>query len=130
ARERGRVVPPGMRGTAFADAAKARVAHAERLVDVPARELVEGLTGSAADDLAERDEVDVAVDEARARGAAERLAVEALQHLFVARPLLAQIEVRRKPRTVSEQLLDGDLLPPLALQLRDVVRGGVAQAEL
>src|SRR5437763_1416072 len=97
-----------------------RVAHPQRLVDVFARELVERHARGASDYFAERDEVDVAVDEAQAGRASERLIVESLQHFVVARPLLAQIEVGRVAGAVREKVFDCYLLAPLAFEFGDV----------
>ena len=43
---------------------KHRVAHAERLVDLLANELVQGLAADPANDFAQKLEIDIAIDEA------------------------------------------------------------------
>src|SRR5205085_1130470 len=112
------------------DRFETRVAQAERHVDVAARKLVERLPAHAMHDFAERDEIDVAIDEARARRIAQPLRCESLNRLVVARPLLREIEIRREARTVRQQLLDGYLLAPLAFDFRDVAHERIIQTHL
>jgi hypothetical protein len=60
---------------------------------VPLRVGVERLTTHAADDLAEQKEVDIAVDEAFARGRVERFQAGAADRFVVAVELHRELEV-------------------------------------
>src|SRR5437660_2961768 len=85
---------------------KPGVAHAQRRKNTLARKLIKRLAADAMYDFAERDVVDVTVNETRAGLITQRLAIESLHRLIVSAPSLFQIEVRSKARSVREQLFD------------------------
>src|SRR5437660_6991881 len=98
---------------------KASVTHTERRKNISARELVEHQSAHAMHDFAERDVVDVAVNEARAWLRAQRLAVQTLHRFVVSTPSFPKIEIRSKASHVRQQVFDRDCIPPSALHLRN-----------
>ena len=70
------------------------------------RELVERLAADAPDDVAEQEEVDVAVDEPLAGRRGRDLLDRQLDGLVVAGPLVAEIDVRPQPGCVRQQVPD------------------------
>ena len=70
-----------------------RVLHAERLENIPARELVERQPADPANDVAEQEVVDVAVDEPFARRGGGDLAHRELDRRVGASPRVGEIDI-------------------------------------
>ena len=95
------------------------------------RELVERLAAHAADDVAEQEEVDVAVDEARARRSGRAPPRSRARSPCRSRStVVAEVEVRPQPRHVRHQVADRDVRLAVALEARNERRDAVAQADL
>ena len=106
-----------------------RVLHTERLEDVLARVIRDHLAAQAVHELAQQDEIDVAVDEPRARGSGGRIGVGQLDAVLVAGPRNLERHVRLQAREVRHQVADGDVAVA-ALELRNVLGDLVVQPEL
>ena len=74
--------------------AKQRLAHAQRLENALSRELLQRHSAQLVDDLAQQNEIDVAVDEALVRLRDRDLAVRALDAVFVPAPDRFEVEIR------------------------------------
>ena len=81
------------------------------------------------DHLAERDIVNVAVDEARPRRVPQRLAIETLDRFVIPGPTITQIEIRSEAAHVRHQLFDGDRVPAFAFHLGDELNNGITQSD-
>ena len=93
--------------------------HAERLEDVRLRVAIERLAADAAHDVAEQEEIDVAVDEPLA-GRRRRHFVDARADRFVgAVKLDLELEVGPQPGRVRQQMADGDAALAVAAELRE-----------
>src|SRR5690606_22948467 len=106
-----------------------RVAHPERAGDVGGDVLVEALAGDPLDDLAERDEPEVAVDVAGAR-LARRCHVPHAPEGGGLVGRAPQVDPGRQTGGVGEQLLDGDRLLAVRREGGDVGGGGVREVDL
>ena len=76
--------------------------------------------------FAQRDVVDVAINEARARSIPQRLAIQSLHSFVVSNPTLSEIEIRCKAGSVREQLFDGDRVAAFALHFRNELHDRIA----
>ena len=83
-----------------------RVLHPERLEDAFAREAIEGQPAHALDDVAEEEEVDVAVDEALARPRRGHFVDGKRDRRLVAHPRVRKVDVWPEPGDVREQVTD------------------------
>ena len=106
-----------------------RVFHAQRLEDPLTRELIERLAAHAADDVAEQEEIDVAVDEPFTGCRSGHFFDSQGNGGLGALPRVGQIDVRTQPGHVSQQVPDGDVCLPVTFEPRDVARDPVAQAD-
>ena len=77
--------------------------------------LIERHAAHARDDVAEQEEVDVAVDESLARRRGRHFVARQLDRRVVALPRIAEIDVGPQARDVRQQMADGD--GPLAVAL-------------
>src|SRR5216683_3198806 len=98
---------------------KAGIAHAQRRKNILARELVKHLAADTMHDFTESNVVDIAINKARARLTAQRLAIQTLHRFIVTSPTIAQIKIRSKAGHVSQQLLDRDRVAAVAFHLRN-----------
>ncbi len=73
-----------------------RVSHAKWNENILARKFIEHLSTDAMNHFAQRDVIDVTIDEACARWSPQRLVIEAFHRFVVAVPALFQIKVRSK----------------------------------
>ncbi len=101
---------------------ESRVDHPERLEDRPLRVDVQRLAAQPRHDVAEHEEVDVAVDEPFARRRGRHLVPRQLDGGVVSGPRLAQIDVRTQARHVRKEMADGDLAFAVALESRKDTR--------
>ena len=76
--------------------------------------------------FAQRDVVDVAVNETRSGRAAQRLAIQTLDRLVIAGPPIAQIEIGSKARHVGKQLFDRDRVAPFTFHFGDKLSDRIA----
>ena len=104
-----------------------RVVHTQRQKNILSRKLVERQTARAMNYFAERDVVDIAVDEFGARRIAQRFTHQPLDRLVIVVPAIPQIEVRRIAGAMCQQQLDRDAFPALAFDLGNVIRQWVAE---
>ena len=84
------------------------VFHPERFEDVRLRKMVEALTADASNDLAEHEEVDVAVDEALAGRGGRHLVDRTADRFVRAVELDLELEVGAQPGRVRQEMPDRD----------------------
>ena len=96
-----------------------RVAHAERHEDPLADVVLERQAGHPRHDLAEQEEVDVAVDEPLAWRRQQHLLGRAVNGDVVAVELVLQRQVRPETGHVRQQVADGDVFLAVTRELRD-----------
>ena len=106
-----------------------RVLHPERLEDALAGELIQRLPAHARDDVAEEEEVDVAVDEPLTGQRGRNLLDGALDRGVVPEPLVGHVDVGPEAGDVGEQVPDGDVALAVACELRDEGRDPVGEAK-
>ena len=100
---------------------EAGLRHAERPEHARLQVRIERLPGDARDDVAEQEEVDVAVDERLAGRRRRHFVFRQLDRGVVAGPRM-QIDVGPQPRDVRQQVADRDAAFSVALESRDVAR--------
>ena len=101
-----------------------RLGHPERREDVFVREPVERLPADSLDDLAEQEEIDVAVDESRARRGGRNLLHRELDGGVAADPLIGEVHIGPQARHVGQQVANRDV--GLAIPLEPGDEGGDA----
>ena len=105
------------------------VAHPERAKQDLLRVDVQRFPAGDADDFAEQEVVDVAIDEALARRRGQHLVPRELDGSVIALPRLAKIQVRSEARGMRHQVSDRDPALPVALEARNPGRDRIAQAD-
>ncbi len=109
---------------------EARVRHVQRFINMRQRVLVERHAGNAVHQLAQHFEINVAIQEARARGINRRFVVCHLERGVVSLPRLLQVEVLAQAGSMRKKLSEGDLLLAVGAEFRDVLRHRIVQANL
>ena len=117
-----------MRDASVGGRIEGRVLHPQRLEDLLAREPVERQTADATDDVAEQEEVDVAVDEPLPRLRRGNLVDGERDRRLVSRPHLSQIDVGPQARDMGQKMTDGDVTFAVAFEARDVGGHTIAQS--
>ncbi len=105
------------------------VAHAERREDAFLRVAIERQPADLLDDPAEQDEVDVAVDDALVDARHRHLVDGQRQRVLGAAPGIGQVDVGPEAGGVREQVADGDVALPVALEAGDVAGHRIDQPQ-
>ena len=103
------------------------VGHAERRKDSVVRETDRAEAAHATDDVAQQEEIDVAVDEARARRRCRHFFDGEGDGGIRSRPRLRQIDVGAQTRHVRQQMADRDVSLAVALEARNEGGDAVVQ---
>ncbi len=109
--------------------AEHRVAHPQRLEDAGSRELVEAHAAHLRHEMAEHEEVDVAVDEAFFGSCERHLFDRELDRAVVADPVKGEVDVRAQAGGVRQQMADRDVLLAVPLEAGDVRRDAIVQPD-
>ena len=104
-----------------------RVVHRQRIEDVRLRVAIEALAADAAHDVAEQEEIDVAVDEPLARLRRGRQIARAANRLVGAAEFDFERQIGRQSRRMRQQMEYGDRLLAVRAELGDELRDGIAQ---
>ena len=108
---------------------EAGVVHAERLEDFTHEKLVERRAARAMHDLAQQEEVDVAVDEALAGRGGRHFLAGQLDGGVVPLPRIGKVHVGPEAADVRQQVADRDAALAVALEARHVPRHRIVQPD-